>query len=177
MAHLVGGHAGQGSLHLIGDQLHGHSQLPLLQALAHTDDGVQPHLQGGVDLLIDGEVGLVVVLAALRVANDNILGPRLLDHLRSDLTGIGAVVLIVAGLRANGDVAVLEQADGGGDIDGRDTQDHVAPLSPGHNGLDLLGELLGLGEGVVHLPVSGNNGLAISSVHGGKAPFYFSFSS
>ncbi len=63
-----------------------------------------------MDLLVHDDVVIIVILAALGVANDNILGPRLLDHLRSDLTGIGAVVLIVAGLRADGDVAVLEQA-------------------------------------------------------------------
>ena len=34
MAHLISGDAGQGALHLVGDQLHGDAQFPLLHALA-----------------------------------------------------------------------------------------------------------------------------------------------
>ena len=113
MAHLLGGHAGQGGLHLVGDEIHGHAQLPLLQALAHADDGVQPRLQGGMHLLVDGEIGLIVVLAALGVADHHILDAQLLQHLRGDLTGVGAVGLIVAVLRADGDAALFEQAHGG----------------------------------------------------------------
>ena len=172
MAHLVGGDAGQGALHLIGDQLHGDPQLPLLQALAHTDDGVQAGVDGGVDLFVDGEVGLVVVLAALGVTDNDVLGPRLLDHLGGDLAGVGAMVLIVAGLRANGDVAVLEQTDGIGNIHSGDTQHHAAPLALGHDGLEFLSKGLGLGQGIVHLPVSGDDSLAVTAIHFCFSPFF-----
>ena len=172
VAHLVGGHAGQGALHLIGDELHGHAQLPLLQALAHTHNGVEAGVDGGVNLLVHGEVGLVVVLAALRVADDHVLGPGLFDHLGGDLAGVGAVVLIVAGLSADGDVAVLEQAHGGGDVHRGDAQDHIAPLAPGHDGLELLGESLHLGQGVVHFPVASDNSLTITTVHWYFSPFF-----
>ena len=165
MAGVLGRHIGQGTLHLKGDQLHGDAQLPLLQALAHTDDGDQPSGQGGMDLLVDGEIGLVVILAALRVADDHILGPRLLDHGGGDLAGVSAVVQLVAGLSADGDMAVLEQADSGLDVGGGDAQHHAAPLALGHDGLDLLGESLGLGQGVVHLPVAGDDGLAVAAIH------------
>ncbi len=109
-------HAGQGALDLVGDQLHGHAQLTLLQALADADDGVQAGLQGGVDLLVDGEVGLVIVLTALGVADDDVLDARLLEHLGGDLAGVGAVGLIVAGLSTDGDVAVLKETHGGWDV-------------------------------------------------------------
>ena len=166
VAHLVGGHVGQGALDLIGDELHGHAQLPLLQALAHADDGDEAGVDGGVDLLVHGEVGLVVILAALGVADDDILGPGLLDHLGGDLAGERTVVLVVAGLSADGDVTVLEQADGAGDVHRRDTEHHIAPLALGDDGLDLLGKGLHLRQGVVHLPVSGNDSLTITTIHG-----------
>ena len=51
----------------------GHLQLPLLQALAHTDDGDQAGLNGGMDLLVHGKVGLIVVLPALGVADNDVL--------------------------------------------------------------------------------------------------------
>ena len=72
----------------------------------------------------------------------------------------------MAGLGTNGDVAVLKQTDSGLDIGGGDAQHHIAPLALGHNGLDLLGKGLGLGQGVVHLPVSGNNCLTVTTIHG-----------
>ena len=165
MTHLVGGHAGQGGLHLVGDELHGHPQLPLLQALAHADDGIEPGLQGGVDLLVDRDVGLVVVLAALGVADDDVLHAGLLEHLCGDLAGVGAVGLVVAVLRADGDAAVLEQADGRGDVHKGHAEHHLAPLGPADEGLDLLGKGPGLGDGLVHLPVSGNNGFSVTAVH------------
>ncbi len=165
MAHLVGGHAGQSGLHLIGDELHGHAQLTLLQALAHADDGVQAGLQGGVDLLVDGEVGLVVVLTALRVADDDVLHAQLLEHLGGNLAGVGAVGLIVAVLSADGDAAVLEQTHSGGNVHVGHAENDLAPLGLAQLGLDVLGEGLGLGQGLVHLPVAGDDGLAVAAVH------------
>ena len=166
LAGLLGGHAGQCALDLISDVLHGHAQLPLLQALAHAHDGQQPGVQGGVYLLVHGEVGLVVILAALRVADDHILGPGITDHLGGDLAGKGAVVLVMAGLSADGNVAVLEQPHRAGDVGGGHTQHHSAPLALGHDRLDLFREFLRLGDGIVHFPVAGDDGLAVSSVHG-----------
>ena len=61
-------------------ELQGHAHVPLLQALAHADDGVQARLQGGVDLLVDGDVGLAEVLAALGVADDDVLHAQVLEH-------------------------------------------------------------------------------------------------
>jgi hypothetical protein len=71
----------------------------------------------------------------------------------------------VAGLSADGDVAVLEQADSGLNVYGGDAQHHIAPLALGHDGFDLLGKGLGLGQGVVHLPVAGDDGLAVAAIH------------
>ena len=170
-AHLVLGQAGQGGLHLIGDQLLGDAQLPLTQALAHADDGLQAGLQGGLDLLVDGEVGLVVVLAALGVADDDVLGAHVLEHLGGDLAGIGAGGLVVAGLAADGHPGVPESLDGAVHIDAGDAQYDLAPLVAAQVGLDGLGKGLGLGEGLVHLPVAGDDRLAVFQIHSGSDSF------
>ena len=118
-----------------------------------------------MDLLVDGDVGLVVVLAALGVANDDVLHAHLLEHLGGDLAGVGAGGLIVAVLGADGHPAVLEEADGGGDVHKGHAEYHVAPLALGQDGLELLGVGLGLGEGLIHFPVAGNDRLAVTAVH------------
>ena len=171
MAHLLGGHAGQSGLDLKGDQLHGDAQLPLLQALAHADDGVQAGVDGGVDLFVDGQVGLVPVLAALRVADDDVLDAQILEHSGGHFAGVSAALLKVKVLGADGDAGILKRLDRGGDVDKGNAQNDVAPFGLGHQGLELVGERPGLGCGLVHLPVSGNDGLAVSTIHGNSTSF------
>ena len=118
-----------------------------------------------MDLLVHSKVSFVIILAALGVADDDILGAGLLNHLGGDLSGIGTVVLVMASLGADGDMAVFEQTDSRLDVGGGDTEHHVAPLALGHNRLDLLSKCLGLGEGVVHLPVAGDDSLTITTIH------------
>ena len=166
MAELVGADTGQGALHLVGDELHGHAQFPLLQALTHADNGAQAHLQGGVDFLVDGHIRLIVVLTALGVPDDDILYAQLLEHLGRHLAGICAIGLIVAVLGADGHPAVFEKPGGGRNVHIGNTEHHVAPLAFGQDGLELFGKGPGLREGLVHLPVSGDDGLPVSSVHG-----------
>ncbi len=165
MAHLLGADAGQSGLDLIGDQLHGHAQLTLLQALTHADDGAQAGIQSGMDLLVDGEVGLVVVLTALGVANDDVLYAQLLEHVGGNFAGVGTLLLEVDVLGADGHAGILEQAQGGGDVDGGNAQDDLAPAGLTHQSLELLGKGTGLAEGLVHLPVAGDDSFTITAVH------------
>ena len=60
----------------------------VLQALAHADDGMQASFQGGMDLLIDGDISLTEVLAALRVADDDILHAQVLEHIGRHLASV-----------------------------------------------------------------------------------------
>ena len=172
-AHLALSQASQSDLHLIGDQLLGDVQLALLQALAHAHDGTQTGLQGGVDLLVDGQVGLVVVLTALGVADDDVLGAHFLEHLHGDLTGESTGGLVVAVLAADGQAGVLEQLHGAGDVHSGNTQHHFAPLVLAQLGLDGLGVGAGLGQGLVHLPVAGDDGLTIFQVHKIESSFLY----
>ncbi|CAN3995747.1 Spore coat protein gerQ, partial [Dysosmobacter welbionis] len=165
-AQLVGGHAVQGALHLKGNPLVGDAGLPLLQALAHADDGVHAGIQHGVDLLVDGGIGLAEILPPLAVAHDDVLHAQVLQHVGGDLAGVGALLLKVHVLGAHGDPQVLERLGGGLNVAGRDTDQGVAPLGPGHDLLQFLGEFLRLSGGHVHFPVSGDNRFAISAIHG-----------
>ena len=128
-----------------------------------------------MDLLVHRGVRLAEVLPPLAVAHDDVLHGKILEHLRGDLAGVGALLLEVHVLRAHGDAQVLERAGGGGDVAGGDADQRVAPLGAGHDLLHLLGELLRLGGGHVHLPVSGDNGLAVTTIHGLILPSYVKF--
>ena len=63
-------------------------------------------------------------------------------------------------------------AHGGGNIHARHAHDHVAPLGLGQQSLEIVRKLFGLGGGLVHFPVSGNDGFAISAIHGKCSPKY-----
>ena len=123
-------------------------------------------------LLVHREISFIIVLAALGMADHHILDAQLLQHLRGHLTGVGAVGLIVAVLRADGDAALFEQAHGGLDIHIGHAQHYLAPVGLAQQGLKLLGKCTGFGEGFVHFPVSSDNRLTVAAVHG-KQSFRF----
>ena len=168
---LVGGHAVQGALHLQGNPLVGDAGFPLLQTLAHADNGVHAGVQHGVHLLVDGLIRFTEVLAALTVAYDDILHTQILQHIGGNLAGVSALLLKVQVLSTHRDPELLEGLHGGGDVAGGDTDQGVAPLGAGHDLLQVLGEFLGLGGGHVHLPVAGDDSLTVSAVHNS----FFSF--
>ena len=71
-AHILRGDPGQGCLELVGDELHGHAQLPLVLVLTHAENGAEPGAEGGVDFLIDDVVRLAEEDAAFAVADDDV---------------------------------------------------------------------------------------------------------
>ena len=79
---------------------------------------------------------------------------------------------LIGGLRAYGYPHILECLQGGRDVDEGHAHHDLAPLGAGQQGLELLGELLGVGGGFVHLPVSGDDSLAVSTVHVDLSPVY-----
>ena len=124
-----------------------------------------------MDLLVDSDVCLTEVLAALRVADDDVLHTQILEHLGRHLAGVRAAGLIVQVLSAHRHAHILEGLHGRGDIHEGDAHHHLAPLGAGQDGLELLGKPLGVAGGLVHFPVSGNYGLAVSTVHDGNLLF------
>ena len=80
-------------------------------------------------------------------------------ELAKHLLGGGAALGEVDVLRANLDVGALRGRLRGGDVHGRDADHHVAG-GVLHQGLEGLHQGLGLGGGLVHFPVTGNDCLA-----------------
>ena len=97
----------QSDLSLHPDQLLGNALFPLLQALAHAEDDLQAGVQSGQRALVDGLVRLGEVLAALRVADDDVLHAQIQQHVRADLAGERAGLLEVNVLCAHMDVGAL----------------------------------------------------------------------
>ncbi len=118
-----------------------------------------------MDLLVDGLVRFAEVLAALAVAHDDVLHAQILQHVGGDFAGVSALLLKVDVLSAHRDPQVLESLHSNGNIAGGNADQGVAPLGAGHDLLQFLGKLLGLGCGHVHFPVAGNHGLTVSAVH------------
>ena len=123
------------------------------------------HSERRQHLLIDSEVRLAEVLPPFGVADDDVLDAQILQHIGGHLAGVGAGLLIKYVLSAHGHPNVLEGLHGGGDIHGGHAHHHVAPLGAGQQALEFFGKFLGLGGGLVHLPVAGDDGLAISAIH------------
>ena len=137
---------------------------PLLQGLAAAHDGHQTGFQSGQNLGIDIGIGLAHG-AALGVADDDVLAAGIHQHVGCNLAGVSAGSIGVAVLSADADAGLTDGTNGSWNIHSGHTQSHVAPAALGHNRLQLGHELLGLRGGLVHLPVTGNDGLAIFSVH------------
>ena len=79
--------------------------------LADADDGDELVGEGGLELEVDGLVGLVEVLAALAVADEDVRGSDGGEHDGRGLAGVGAVVVPVHGLGSDVDL----RSFGGGD--------------------------------------------------------------
>ena len=126
---------------------------------------MQACLQRRNDLFIHGEVGLPEILPALGVTDDNIFYAQILQHIRRHLAGVGAALFIENILCAHGHPQILEGLHGGGNIHGGYAHHHVAPLSARQQALEFFGKPLGLGGGLIHLPVAGDDGLTISAIH------------
>ena len=82
----------------------------LFEVLADADDGREAVGEGGLELEVDGGVGLVEVLAALGVADEDVGGADGGEHGGRGLAGVGAFVEPVHGLRADEDGLVLRAA-------------------------------------------------------------------
>ncbi len=154
----------QAALDLHGDPLFGDALLALLEAFADAHDGHETVFQRREDLRVHIFVRLAHG-AALRVAENDVLTARVHEHIGRDLAGVGAGGVGVAVFCADAHSGLAHGANGCGDADGGNAQRHVAPTALGHDGLELGHELLGLGWGLVHLPVAGDDSLTILTIH------------
>ena len=112
-----------------------------------------------------------MVLAALGVSDDAVLCADVLELARRDLSGVCALVELADVLSAGGDLGFLTGLDHGGDHNCRSAENDVAGSGSRHGRAQLFHEGLDLRGEHVHLPVAGDNGFTVLSVH-----LYFSFS-
>lgn len=126
--------------------------------------GVMVGLDERAGLQIHFLVGLAEQIAALGMADDAEGAADVLDHGDGNLAGKRALGLPVDVLGAHGDIHAVELEDALHrlEIHKRRADGHVHQLEPValHAVGDLLSEHHGLGDGVVHLPVAGNEVLA-----------------
>ena len=162
---FVSGHAVQRDLDLHTDQLLGHALLALVEALADADDGLQAAGQSSLGALVDGLVGLGKVLAALAVADNDVLNAEVGQHVSADLAGEGTGLLKVDILGADVDVGALGHLDSGDKV-GKGNADDDLTAGVLDSGDQLVDEGLSLGSGLVHFPVAGDDGFTILFIHG-----------
>ena len=134
----------------------GASSLAFLQEFADADNGGQTGGQSGVQFLIDALVGFTKKLAALRVSDDDVGASRGQQHSGGDLTGIGALFFPEQVLRSDFDPRAVRALLNGGN-GGKWRADHnFIPSVAAHLRQKRLHKFHGLGGGLIHLPVGGN---------------------
>ena len=145
----------EADVHLADDDFLELAGVALLERLADADDGGEACGDRGPGTQVDGLVGLAEVLAALAVADDDVLRARVKQHPRRNLARVRAGLLPVAVLRADADVGSRSRRDRGGHVDRRraahdlDVREILRRLD------DALHECGRLGRLDVHLPVTG----------------------
>ena len=111
--------------------------------------------QGGLELEVHRLVGFGEVLAALGVAEDDILDAEVLEHSGRDFAGVGAIGLPVHILSAEADLRAFERGGGGRDVHEGHADNHLHPAIAFVGGLaDALDKRGGLGGQLVHLPIT-----------------------
>ena len=135
--------------------------LALLQILAHAVDGFQTVGVSLLHLLVQRLRSLAVVLATLRVAQNDVLAAERGDHRSRNLARVGSLGLGGAVLRAHGDIRTLNglhdlrEVGEGRAYDEVHARAHLAATCD-----HVLGQLHALGGQSVHFPVSCNNFLS-----------------
>ena len=147
--------ARQGAAELSRHDLDGAAGLTLGQHLADAQDRAQTGTDGASQLLADQLVAFELIAASLGVAEDDPRGQSG-QHGCGDLACVGAALLVMDVLGADGDVLAGQcVTDGGQANEGRaDDSNHARLLGPGG---DCRGQLSSICGGGVHLPVGGND--------------------
>ena len=110
--------------------------------------------EGGLELEVDGGVGLVEVLAALAVADKDVGDADSLEHEGRGFAGVGALVEPVHVLRGDMEVAAAASTTAGSEVGaGQRTTSACWWRRQREEGFD---EGDRFGGGLVHLPVGGD---------------------
>ena len=99
------------------------------------------------------------------MADDDVLNAEVGQHVSADLAGEGTGLLKVDVLGADVDVGALGHLDSGDEIGEGNADDDLA-AGVLDSGDQLADEGLGLGSGLVHFPVAGDDSFTILFIHG-----------
>ena len=147
----------KGAETLAAQDVVGESGFAFFEDFSDADDGDESGFEGGLELEVDGVIGLAEVLAAFGVSDDDVGDADGEQHGGVDLAGEGAFLFPVEILRADGDVRALGRGDGGVECRGRWGRRR---FRRGRCRLDqrkeIAEEVTGLVGGFVHLPVGGD---------------------
>ena len=163
---LVGDHGivrGRGRRHRAGDlarqDVECRAELALGPGLADADDGDDAGAPCGFRLGAHDGVGLAVVGAALGVADDDMRGAGVLQHLGRDVAGVRAALLRVAVLAADLDRRGRQHLDGTRQQRGGRADQRVGlGVEPAHEAVPDGAQLVQRRACAVHLPVAGDQG-------------------
>ena len=149
-------HAFEAGFELGLHNLEGLLALALGKGFANTEDRLELALEGGEHLLVDEGVGLLEIRAALAVAENDVVGEDRTKHADGDLAGVGAAGLGMHVLGAELDDGAVEGlADRLDRGEWRGDHDFDVGLFADF-GDEFLHERNGVGGGLVHLPVAGD---------------------
>ena len=144
------------SLHLAFDNFLVGAIDTLLLHFANAEDWSKAIGKSLLELGNEQLVVLAVVLATLRVTEDDILGTRRSDHVGSNLACIGALLVSRAILGTNADDATLDSLDYRCYRDEWSTNDNVAiDLLACKGLLETFSKCYAFLESGIHLPVAG----------------------
>ena len=126
--------------------------------LADADDGDEPGAPRGFRLGAHDGVGLAVVGAALGMADDDMRGAGVLQHLGRDVAGMRAAFLGVAVLAAGLDrrAATGSRRPASSSVAGTQISASVSASRPLMKPWPIGAQLVERGAGAVHLPVAGD---------------------
>ena len=137
--------------------------------------GAQAGGQRGGQLQRERAVGLAEELAALGVAEHDAVHVELGEHRRGDLAGEGSLGLVVHVLGVDLDARAARAVDHRAQVRERHAERDVDPADSRHARQQRLDVLLGLGLGLVHLPVArdqrgARRGVRLAGHHATPAP-------
>jgi len=122
------------------------SSLPLFQHFAHAADRREPGFQRGLKTQVHGVIGFAEILAALGVANDDMLYSEAQQHGRRNLSRVSAFRFPVNVLHSDGNVGALGAGERGVDAGIRRADDDfvtVVSLDEGQKVVEEVASFVG----------------------------------
>src|ERR1035441_1378745 len=150
----------EGAEALAAQHVVGEVGFAFFEDFSYADNGDESGFDGGLELEVDGVVGLAEVLASFRVSDDDVGYTDREQNAGADLAGEGAFLFPMEILRADGYVRALGRIDGG--IERKEIwadDNFVAVVAVDHR-KEIAEEVTGLVGCFVHLPVGGEEFLS-----------------